>query len=288
MEASELCDKLKNKINDLEKELVVTRAHRDTIEGALGDCKTVLNQIAAHLGVEACTVSETKHRVWIEVNNLRRELKAASSDKDDLDRMRSEAKERTKQLRELSDELESTQRRARDAASELKKYNKKYKELEQAAKEALSHVGLGVQPEEYTVQAYVLATLSRLAEAAHNDTVDTRMNPHEAAVEQACYSAESHTGIMCREANPWSRVEYVLKNMSAEISRLRNHAKPVSETVKQRIWQIQRNLNAEAGRTAIPHQTDVEEVLAVLDLIEKKAMEAQNVRAACLKLKDLL
>jgi hypothetical protein len=167
---------------------------------------------------------------------------------------------------------------------ELSEYHRKYNELETTAERAMERVGL-VSEGCSTKHDAIKQSLERLSEAAHNDTVDARMKE----LEQVCYAAETRSGIMCREENPWRRVKYMLENLAAEIARSKVGVK-VHEKIKGKVWAILTNLGV--GVVAVAGDArwsdDVSEVLDVLGAIEKKAYEAQNVRAACLKLKELL
>ena len=175
---------------------------------------------------------------------------------------------------------------ASDSAYELKEYHKKYQELEAAAKVAVTKAGVKVHADEYTVQAYVLAALERMSAAVRNDTVDTRMKK----LEQLCYQAESTSGVLCREANPWDRVAWVLNQMACTITSLRNSPQ-VNGALKARIFRLQRSVGAEVTPSApklAPDASDFDTLLYVLDLIEMKVAESRRVHDLFLKLKEVL
>jgi hypothetical protein len=237
--------------------------------------------------------------------------------------------------------IEGRDKELNDALGELKGYHKAYKELEKATVAAMAKVGLRSDAEPYTVQAQVLQALERLSEAAFNDTVDSRLKK----LEQVCYAAESRSGVMCREENPWQRIRYVLENMAAEIARLKvnkeNAVSPlvyrrinelmvflgadgcrqgawvdeasqaiamldaiqkkvkeaqnsqVPEEVLRKLWAVLQNLDAKGADMAMAGEggewsTDIGKALALTERIAQKAYEGQNIKAACLKLKELL
>jgi hypothetical protein len=181
-----------------------------------------------------------------------------------------------KQLQELRVKVDD----AKKLGFELKDYHAKYQAINKAADEACNFAGLDRSPGP-TVQDTVLDTLERLAKHCAAETTDSRIK----LLERVCYGAESRSGVSCREINPWRRIEYVLNTMAAELAHLRVQGK-VPEAVRTKVWAIQRNLEAEVNDYT--HRNETEEVIKILEAIEKKAYEAQNVRAACIKLKELL
>jgi hypothetical protein len=298
MEASELCDGLKKKVASLEEQLSAVSEHRRVVRNDLTDYMRALRHVAEHLGVEKVgSCSELEHRIWVAVNDLRRAAKGITESEKLQQELRVVREDRQAaidsrekkidglvcQLREVSDELESSRRQARSAACELKDYHVKYQALDKAADEACIFAGLD-RSGEGIVQDVVLDSLDRLSKACVADTTDTRIK----RLEQVCYGAESRSGVSCREINPWRRIEYVLNTMAAELAHLRVTGK-VPEAVRKKVWAIQRNLGAEVSdHTHSHHRDETEEVINVLKAIENTAMDAQNVRAACLKLKELL
>jgi len=194
---------------------------------------------------------------------------------------------REKELNELSDEIKSTKDKLLQAQGELKDYNKYYKELHVAADKAATDAGLA-PGHGYLVQLSILDVLERLSEACVNDTTDTRIKE----LEQVCYSAESRSGVMCKEQSPWRRIRYVLENMAAEIARLKcTGGNKVPEEVLRKLWAVLQNLDAKGADMAGEGgewSTDTGKALALIERIAEKAYRGQDIRATCLKLKELL
>lgn len=268
-EATAACDALKARIKSLEDDLAGRDAAATTFQLSYESTHKLMEKIAAHVNAASRggNCSGMADSIMWAFDKLKAE---SAGDQRNAAKSQAEAAKLLEEIDVLKADheaaIEGREKELNDTNYELKEYNKKYKELEQAAKDALATVGLQAHPSEYTVQATVLAALSRLADAALNDTVDSRIK----VLEEVCYSAESGSGCMCTAKNPWDRVKWVLQAMESKIRLLK--LQPANEKVTKRIYQIQRNLNAEDDRPfATPYRTEEETLLHVLDLIEKKA-----------------
>lgn len=310
------CDALKEKICKLESDNAALKRTekmlRDNIDAAerYGQSQRdekmellkILGDTAKHLRVsEDGTNQDVSLRIWAAVNDLRRGHNdylltvarvAQAVDADTTGTIHNVMDSILVQFSKLKEEIdvlkadnqaaiEGRDKELNEQSGELKMYGNRYKELDQAAKKALASVGLTVVPEPYTVQQTILDALEKLAEAAFNDTVDSKLKE----LEQVCYSAESRSGIMCREENPWARIKWVLDGMSSEICRWRC-GNNVHETVRTRMRETASRLGLVL--TKVAWRSELGEVSELLGMLEKKALEGQDIKAACLKLKELL
>lgn len=192
----------------------------------------------------------------------------------------------SKKLRELKEESErercnaaKSQAEAAKYLEDLKDYEKAFKEIGAAAEKAMVSVGMQYGAGKWTKRECLIDALERLSEAALNDTVDSKIKE----LEQACYSAESQSGCLCKEQNPWARVKWVLNQQACKI---RHQEFQVPEKVRKKLWAILSNLGMGVVEGAAFNGAD--EAMAILEAIEKKAYEGQNIRAACVRLKELL
>lgn len=191
------------------------------------------------------------------------------------------------EMQKLKEESVRDQRNAAKSQAEaakylddLKDYEKAFKELDAAAKKAMEAVGMQYGAGKWTKRECLIDALERLSEVALNDTVDSKIKE----LEQVCYHAESQSGCLSTRQNPWQRVKEVLETMAAKIRRQEHQ---VPDEVWRKMWAILSNLGLSqtwGGGTL----SQAEEAMHVLRAIETKAYDCQNIKAACMRLKELL
>lgn len=239
-------------VGSLERRLADANRQCDMLLGDRQQATEALRALAGQLGVGE----------WGSVPELQRRCLAA--------------------IREAAGASKLVEAERESARAELVTYHKRYQELDRAAAVALARVGLVCEFDSHLVQDRVVQTLDRLSDAALNDTVDKRIKE----LEQVCYLAESTGGVMCREENPWTRVTWVLQQLSAQLARYRVQGSEDLAPIRKRLWHIATNLGFDGVEGSWKnHTAEINDLLAA---IEKKAYEGQNVKAALLRVKDLL